>query len=203
MCRGLKFRVKYSKKPTSRLAAFIRYLFPYANEQSSTMVPVCYFFPRRGSAISPKYTPKKGTCFSHWDPGDPHCLLWASALLFQKSTAKWAGCTLVIGWNSKTSDLELCCLSKFVITSPSHFPCQWFWGSAFLVLHVAHPACCTPSLLSRLSLSPSPLSLIRALSPPHHSWFFSPPNHVSTHPTFQDMITFLSLIVQFVLSVLR
>ena len=159
MCWGLKFTVKCSKKPTSRLAALIRCLCSYANEQSSTMVPVCSFFPRRGSAISPKYTPKKGTCFSHWDPGDPHCLLWASALLFQKSTAKWAGSTLAMVWNSKTSDFELCCLSKFVITSPSHLPCQWFWGSAFLA---QSPACCTPSLFS--PLSPPLLSLLSGLS---------------------------------------
>lgn len=94
----------------------------------------------------------------------------------------------------KTPAFESCWFQKLMKTGPCHFQRQWLQGSALLV----HFPVWTSLPLS----SPLPnFTANKALSPLQHLWSVSPPNPISTFPTFLDMVSSLPLDVQVVLSV--
>lgn len=52
---------------------------------------------------------------------------------FSAGALSMPGSILAAAWTSRTSDFEFCFWYNLVITSLSHFACQWFWRSAFLL----------------------------------------------------------------------
>ena len=102
------------------------------------------------------------------------------------------GSTPATLWTAKTPVVEPHWLPKLTKISPSHFPNQ------AMALRKYFP-CAFPFVLFSISL----FSMTRAPSPPQHLQSISPPNHISTLPTFHEMASSLSLVVQFLLSVLR
>ena len=89
---------------------------------------------------------------------------------------------------SKTSDFAC---KNLQLSAALIFPVSVF-GEVFFLCNALHPA-----------LSFSPLSLLRALSPLWHQWLFSPQKPGSKPPTFHNVASFLPLVVQCVLSVVR
>ena len=124
-----------------------------------------------------------------------HCFhaicLWVVCLpsLYEQCSALW-----VLSQPSalifKTPGFKPCWLQELTKVSPSHFPIQWLWGN---ILHVH----------SCVLLCNTPFSVTTAPSPPQQFGSISSLIHISAFPTFSNVASSLTLVVEFVLSVFR
>ena len=105
------------------------------------------------------------------------------------------GSILAMLWTSKTPVFEPHLLSISGKSAPLILPTNGF--------EVVFSLCDLLCIPLSVSVSVSSLPVARPASPPQHLCSISPPNHISTPPTFHNVASSLPLVVQFVLYILR
>lgn len=186
--------VKGSKKPAPRLDVLSGCLFSFAGVQVSSMAPVGLLSPERPHGHSQMHSRKRNYS-SPCNPGDPQTMLpspGSPPFFPTRISPSLPSTTLVMVWTAKLQTLSTAYKKNLQLKkkktcslTPLLLPGNGF-GEEFFLYNPLH----TDSLSLSVSLSPAPLSVIRAPSPWQHPQFFSPPNQPSAAPTFHDVAVF-------------